>query len=90
MYKNAYTGKHYEGKNVDILKATGLTGGFLTFNQAYKLGYKIPKGTKAIAKLNKPFWDMVETHNGKLEEKFSARKFCVFHTSQLVEGETNE
>ena len=85
MYYNAYTQKHYEGKNVEILKSTGLTGGFMTFNQAYKLGYQIPKGTKAIAKLNKPYWTMVETHNGKLEEKFSARKFCVFHTSQLTQ-----
>ena len=38
MYYNAYTQKHYEGKNVEILKSTGLTGGFMTFNQAYKLG----------------------------------------------------
>ena len=57
MYYNALTKKNYEGKNVEILKSTGLIGGFMTFNQAYKLGYKIPKGTKAIAKLNKPFME---------------------------------
>tara|TARA_X000001382_G_scaffold130890_1_gene127633 strand:+ start:6723 stop:6989 length:267 start_codon:yes stop_codon:yes gene_type:complete len=85
MYYNALTQKHYEGKNIEILKATGLTGGFMTFNQAVKLGYKIPKGTKAIAKLNKPHWRLVETANGKLEEKLSASKFSVFHSSQLIE-----
>jgi antirestriction protein ArdC len=85
MYYNAYTQKHYEGKNVEILKATGLSGGFLTFNQAIKLGYKVPKGTKSIAKLNKPHRELIENGNGKLEEKMSARKFYVFHTSQLIQ-----
>ena len=84
MYYNALTQKHYEGKNVEILKSTGLIGGFMTFNQAYKLGYKIPKGTKAIAKLNKPFMETITLANGKIDEKFSARKFSVFHVSQLT------
>jgi len=85
MYYNEYTKKEYAGKNVEILQATGLTGGFVTFNQAVKLGYIVPKGTKAVAKLNKPLWDTVELANGKMEERFSARKFSVFHTSQLTQ-----
>ena len=85
MFFNLYTKKNYEGKNVEILQATGLTGGFCTLNQASKLGLRVPKGTKAVAKLNKPYWDVVEVGNGKLEERFSARKFSVFHKSQLIE-----
>ena len=85
MFFNLYTKKNYEGKNVEILQATGLTGGFCTLNQANKLGLRVPKGTKAVAKLNKPHWDVVELANGKMEERFSARKFSVFHKSQLIE-----
>lgn len=85
MFYNLYTEKDYQGKNIEILKATGLTGGFLTFNQAIKLGFKIPKGTKAIAKLNKPHWKLEKLANGKLEEKLSASKFPVFHESQLTQ-----
>lgn len=83
MFYNEYTKKDYQGKNVEILKATGLTGGFLTYNQARNMGGVIPKGTKAVAKLTKPLIDLVETKNGLLEEKLSGRKFSVFHVSQV-------
>lgn len=83
MFYNELTKKYYQGKNVEILQATGFTGGFLTFNQANKLGGVIPKGTKAVAKLIKPMFDLVELKNGKLEERLSGRKFSVFHISQV-------
>ena len=70
---------------VEILEATGLKGGFLTFNQAMKLGYKIPKGTKTIAKLIRPMLEEVEVNKGKWEVKQSGRLFPVFHKSQLEE-----
>ena len=84
MYYNEYTKKHYQGKNVEILKATGLTGGFLTFNQAFKLGGVILKGTKAVAKLTKPLPEIKEMPNGKLTEVISGRKHPIFHISQVV------
>jgi antirestriction protein ArdC len=84
MYYNEKTKKEYAGKNVEILQATGLTGGFVTFRQAIEIGYVVPKGTKAVAKLNKPLWETVTLPNGKIDEKFSARKFSVFHVSQLT------
>ena len=83
MFYNEYTKKHYQGKNIEILQKTGLTGGFLTFNQAFKMGGIIPKGTKAVAKLIKPVIDIQELKNGKLQEKLSGRKFPVFHISQV-------
>jgi len=82
-YYNEYTKKYYQGKNIEILQATGLEGGFLTFNQARLMGGTIPKGTKAVAKLIKPMFDLVETKGGKLEEKLTGRKFSVFHVSQV-------
>ena len=87
MYYNYFTGNEYQGKNIEILEATGRTGGFCTFNQAITNGYSVPKGTKAIAKLIRPMIDLVEKPNGKLEEKQSGRKFSVFHISQLVKIE---
>jgi antirestriction protein ArdC len=85
MYYNELTKKPYSGKNIEILEATGLKGGFLTFNQAMKLGYKIPKGTKTIAKLIRPMLEEVEVNKGKWEVKQSGRLFPVFHKSQLEE-----
>ena len=87
MYYNEYTKKEYQGKNIEILEATGRTGGFCTFNQAMKMGYQVPKGTKAIAKLIKPHPEVVILPNGKIDEKISGRKFSVFHISQLVKIE---
>ena len=34
MYYNYFTKNEYQGKNIEILQATGKTGGFCTFNQA--------------------------------------------------------
>ena len=45
MYYNEKTKRPYSGKNIEILEATGLKAGFMTFRQAIELGYKIPKGT---------------------------------------------
>jgi len=84
MYYNEKTKNLYQGSNIETLKATGLTGGFLTFCQARDLGYTIPKGTKIVAKLIQPIGDkLVEKPNGELETKKSARRFNVFHVSQL-------
>jgi len=84
MYYNEKTKKPYQGSNIETLEATGLSGGFLTFCQARDLGYKIPKGTKIVAKLIQPMGDkLVEKPNGELETKKSARRFNVFHVSQL-------
>ena len=87
MYYNYFTKNEYQGKNIEILQATGKTGGFCTFNQAVTNGYSVPKGTKAIAKLIRPMVDLVTLPNGKFEEKQSGRKFSVFHISQLVKVE---
>ena len=87
MYYNYFTKNEYQGKNIEILEATGKTGGFCTFNQAVKNGYSVPKGTKAIAKLIRPMIDLVELPNGKIDHKQSGRKFSVFHISQLVKVE---
>lgn len=83
MFYNEYTKQPYQGKNVEILEKTGFKGGFLTFNQAFKMGGIIPKGTKAIAKLTKPVIDLQELKDGSLQEKISGRKFSVFHISQI-------
>tara|TARA_R110000803_G_scaffold125005_1_gene192709 strand:- start:4535 stop:4804 length:270 start_codon:yes stop_codon:yes gene_type:complete len=89
MFYNEKTKKPYQGSNIETLMATGLSGGFLTFCQARDLGYKIPKGTKIVAKLIQPIGEkLIEKSNGKLESKKSARRFNVFHVSQLVK-ETN-
>lgn len=88
MYYNEKTKKPYQGSNIETLKATGLSGGFLTFCQARDLGYTIPKGTKIVAKLIQPMPNKVVERNGKLQEKKSARRFNVFHVTQLVK-ETN-
>ena len=88
MFYNEKTKIPYQGTNIETLEATGLTGGFLTFCQARDLGYTIPKGTKIVAKLIQPMPNKIVERNGKLQEKKSARRFNVFHLSQLVK-ETN-
>ena len=80
MYYNYFTKNEYKGKNIEILEATGKTGGFCTFNQAITNGY-------SIAKLIRPMVDLVELPNGKIDHKQSGRKFSVFHISQLVKIE---
>lgn len=83
MYYNEKTKRPYSGKNIEILEATGLKGGFMTFRQAIELGYKIPKGTKAIAKIIRPMEQFVEQADGSSKVEMSGRKFPVFHKSQL-------
>ncbi len=83
MFYNEYTKKAYQGKNIEILKETGFTGGFLTFNQAFKLGGIIEKGTKCVAKLIKPHPEVKELPSGKLQEIVSGRKYPIFHISQV-------
>ena len=83
MYYNEKTKRPYSGKNIEILEATGLKGGFMTFRQAIELGYKIPKGTKAIAKIIRPMEQFVEQAVGSSKVEMSGRKFPVFHKSQL-------
>lgn len=83
MYYNEKTKRPYSGKNIEILEATGLKGGFMTFRQAIELGYKIPKGTKAIAKIIRPMEEFKEQADGTSKVEMSGRKFSVFHKSQL-------
>lgn len=83
MYYNEKTKRPYQGKNIEILEATGLKGGFMTFNQAIDLGYKIPKHTKAIAKLIRPVEEFKKQADGSEKVEMSGRKFSVFHKSQL-------
>lgn len=89
MYFNYFTKKPFQGKNIEILENTNLTGGFLTFLQARKLGGAIPKGTKSVAKLIMPMLELKANTKGQLEEKMSGRKYSVFHISQVEfkEGE---
>ena len=83
MYYNEKTKKPYTGSNIDILEATGLKGGFLTFKQAIELGYKVPKGTKSVAKIIRPMNEWHEKADGSTEVRTSGRKFPIFHVSQL-------
>jgi len=85
MYYNEKTKRPYSGKNIEILEATGLKGGFLTFRQAIDLGYKVPKGTKAIAKIIRPMEEFKEQADGSSKVQMSGRLFPVFHKSQLQE-----
>ena len=85
MYYNEKTKRPYSGKNIEILEATGLKGGFMTFRQAIELGYKIPKGTKAIAKIIRPMEEFKEQLDGSSKVQMSGRLFPVFHKSQLQE-----
>jgi antirestriction protein ArdC len=85
MYYNEKTKRPYSGKNIEILEATGLKGGFMTFRQAIELGYKIPKGTKAIAKIIRPMEEFKEQADGSSKVQMSGRLFPVFHKSQLQE-----
>ena len=83
MYYNHKTKRPYSGKNIEILEATGLKGGFMTFRQAIELGFKVPKGTKAIAKIIRPMEEFKEQSDGSSKVEMSGRKFPVFHVSQL-------
>ena len=85
MYYNEKTKRTNSGKNIEILEATGLKGGFMTFRQAVELGYKIPKGTKASAKIIRPMEEFKEQADGSSKVQMSGRKFPVFHKSQLQE-----
>jgi len=84
MYYNEKTKRPYSGKNIEILEATGLKGGFMTFRQAIELGYKIPAKTKAVAKIIRPMEEFVEQADGSSKVEMSGRKFPVFHKSQLI------
>jgi len=57
----------------------------MTFRQAIELGYKIPKGTKAIAKIIRPMEEFKEQADGSSKVQMSGRLFPVFHKSQLQE-----
>ncbi len=83
MYYNEETKRPYSGKNIEILESTGFKGGFMTFRQAIKLGYKVPKGTKAVAKIIRPMEEFKEQSDGSSKVEMSGRKFPVFHKSQL-------
>ena len=83
MYYNEKTKKPYQGKNIEILEATGLKGGFMTFNQARDLGYKVPKGVKCIAKLIRPMEEFKVQADGSSKVEMSGRKFPVWHKSQV-------
>lgn len=81
MFYNYFTNEEYSGKNIELLQATGLTGGFLTFNQARKLGAKVRKGSKCVARLVRHVSDQPNLRTGKLETSF--RSYPVFHISQV-------
>ena len=83
MFYNEYTKKEYAGMNIEILAKTGLKGGFLTFNQAKKLGGFIKKGSKAVAKINTPIFDNYVVNGETINQFNSARKVAVFHVSQI-------
>jgi hypothetical protein len=72
---NLYTKESFQGKNLERLEATKLTGGFCTFNQARKMGAKVIKGSKAVARLTRLVQD-----SGKDSE---FRSYPVFHQSQI-------
>ena len=86
MYYNHKTKRPYSGKNIEILEATGLKGGFMTFRQAIELGFKVPAGTKCVAKLIRPMEEFKEQADGSSKVEMSGRKFPVFHISQLEEN----
>lgn len=81
MYYNFYTNEEYTGKNVELLEATGLTGAFMTFNQARKLKGQVRKGSKCVAKLVRYVSDQPNLKTKKLETSF--RSYPVFHISQI-------
>ena len=83
MFYNEYTKKEYAGMNIEILAKTGLKGGFLTFNQAKKLGGFIKKGSKAVAKISTPIFDNYVVNGETINQFNSARKVAVFHVSQI-------
>ena len=72
---SSYHSNTIQGKNLERLEATKLTGGFCTFNQARKMGAKVIKGSKAVARLTRLVQDA-----GKDSE---FRSYPVFHQSQI-------
>ena len=78
MYFNIFTKKEFTGKNLEVLQLTNLTGGFATLYQFKKLGGRVPKGSKAVARLIRP------TQNEDVEGNKSFRTYCVFHESQII------
>ena len=74
-YYNLYTKESFQGKNLERLEATKLTGGFCTFNQARKMGAKVIKGSKAVARLTRVVQDLGN------DSEF--RSYPVFHQSQI-------
>ena len=74
MYYNLYTKKNFQGVNLERLQSTNLSGGFCTFNQARKMGAKVLKGSKAVARLTR------KVQEGKVDE---FRSYPVFHSSQI-------
>jgi antirestriction protein ArdC len=81
MYYNFYTNKEYTGKNLDLLEATGLTGAFLTFNQARKLKGQVRKGSKCVARLTRFIDKKLSQKTDQLENGFCS--YPVFHISQI-------
>ena len=74
-YYNLYTKESFKGKNLERLEATKMTGGFCTFNQARKMGAKVIKGSKAVARLTRVVQDLGN------DSEF--RSYPVFHQSQI-------
>jgi antirestriction protein ArdC len=81
MFYNFYTKEAYSERNAEILKSSGLTGGFLTFNQARKLGGQVRKGSKCVARLSRFVEQEINKKTNQLENGF--RSYPVFHISQI-------
>ena len=81
MYFNYFTKEEYSERNSKILSESGYTGGFLTFNQARKLGAKIRKGSKCVARLSRFIDKELNQKTDQLENGF--RSYPVFHISQV-------
>ena len=75
-YKNYVTGISYTGKNLEILRKTGYSGDFITFNQTFSIGGIVPKETKTVASL-------VRMINNDDPKKPYFKRFSVFHVSQV-------
>ena len=76
MFRNYVTKISYTGKNVDRLIDSGFEGEFITFNQTFKIGGVVPKGTKSVASL-------VRMINNDDPKKPYFKRFAVFHISQI-------
>ena len=81
MFYNFFTKEEYTGKNVEILKQSGYTGGFLTFNQARKMRASVRKGEKCVAKLIRYVDDQYNKKKETWENGF--RTYAIFHISQV-------